>query len=471
MAAAVPIIRQYLRTIIGLGADPLGLERADAIIDEGIASMEDLAEFDKDDIVTLCTSVRKPGGLITDPNNILRQITNPGTSIPSICESRLILAAYGARMYTMIGRAVTSDSLSRARLREFKLYRDMVDNHTSPDSLPEVNKSFGIMKFLDQFPAYLRECKGVSGVPLSYIIREHSVPPMAIGNLEPDRPWSVGYSNLSDEMIDRAEHEGPAFQDDNANVYRLLQEALKATSHYSSISRHQRRRNGRQAFLDLQLHNMGNSKWDKVVEAAEGMVSNKVWNGRNIRYPLRFHVVKHREAHNDFQRASQHIPYVPPDEATRVRRLLNSIQCNDPAVVSAKTTILADAAKRNDFELASDFLLLAAPTQKASGGQGQRVAAVKRGSGKYDVGATGVENRYYKRHEYVKLKDDQKKELKEMRSGHKKSKTSSKKRIAALELKLEENNKMWEQRIAALTSATSGSNDNQNGNPPLPYLT
>ena len=459
--AGIVELRNYLQNIIGLGADAQGLERANAIIDEGISSMDDFADFDKEDMVTLCTSVRKPGGTIPDPANATRTIANPGHSIPSMCESRLILAAYGASLYTLINRLpITANSLSRNRLKQFKLHRDMVENHTSPEDLPEISKNFGIMKFLDQFPAFLREVNGVQGVPLSYVIRTNATPPPVLNNLINNVPWSDGHASLAEELIEYVPHSGPSFDDDNAAVFRMIQEVIKTTQHISSITRFQRNRDGRGAFLALQLHNMGNSKWDKVIENAEIMVNQKVWNGRNARYPLKFHITKHREAQNDFQRASQNVTYVPPDENTRVRRLLNSIQCNDSAVISAKTAILADPVKRGDFEQASDFLLLAAPSGKVDGGSNHRISALKRkkaGKGASDE----VEDRYYKRHEYVKLSSEQKLALKKMRKGKKKDDQKNdddKHRIAALEKQLEEQAKDFERKIAALKTEP-GSDD------------
>ena len=109
------------------------------------------------------------------------------------------------------------------------------------------------------------------------------------------------------------------------------------------------------------LHNLGNSKWEKVVEVAETYVNNRSWDGKNARFSIKSHLSKHREAHNDFIRASQHINYALPNETTRVQRLLRSIQCKDGTILSAKTTILADPIKKNDFEQAADFLLLVAP--------------------------------------------------------------------------------------------------------------
>ena len=57
----------------------------------------------------------------------------------------------------------------------------------------------------------------------------------------------------------------------------------------------------------------------------------------------------YREAHNDLVRASNQINYIPPNNTSRVRYLLNSIQTSDATILAAKTTIMADGGKKNDF--------------------------------------------------------------------------------------------------------------------------
>ena len=49
-------------------------------------------------------------------------------------------------------------------------------------------------------------------------------------------------------------------------------------------------------------------------------------------------------------RASQHIIYTPPDETTRVKRLLKYIVSNDMSIITAITTIKADYDKLSDFD-------------------------------------------------------------------------------------------------------------------------
>ena len=105
--AAGNIFRQYLQTVIGLTI------QADTVRNEGLDDMDSFIEFDEAGIKTLCNSVRKPGGRIPDPNYVAAiagaphpLVSNPGMHIPAICETKMILAAYTAHIYNMIGREI-----------------------------------------------------------------------------------------------------------------------------------------------------------------------------------------------------------------------------------------------------------------------------------------------------------------------------------------------------------------------------
>ena len=66
--ANVIALRSYLRNVIGLGTDAVGQQRVDAVIDERISSIPDLAELNQDNgVKTLTANVRKTGGTIVDP--------------------------------------------------------------------------------------------------------------------------------------------------------------------------------------------------------------------------------------------------------------------------------------------------------------------------------------------------------------------------------------------------------------------
>ena len=179
--------RTYLRDTIGVsdvpGPDPTA--RRVAIQDEGMNVLSDLVDFDDGEIKTLCQSTRKPGGSIPDPNDPDRMILDPGFKIPSVCEKKLKLAANGARLYAKINRPITSEALDRTRLKLIEKHLKLVDEHTDPENLPQVSKTFGIMRAMDLIPGYLRECLGMMKIPLSYIIRDEVLPP-PLANLMPN---------------------------------------------------------------------------------------------------------------------------------------------------------------------------------------------------------------------------------------------------------------------------------------------
>ena len=302
--AAITALRAYLRDVIGLGNDADGLDRANATIAEGLDSIADLAELNADKgVKSMTKNIRSPGGSISDPNwidpgdgSVAPMIPRPGHSFPIICEQRMILAAYGAYVYNSIGRNIDSATLSRSRLREFKMHREMVQNHSEATELEEVSKSFPVTKFLDQFPTYLRELLGVSNIALSYVIRENSVVPAPLPALLTNKPWGAPHNNLMDELIAYTPHTGTNYNNDNARVFGILTKALNGTSALASITRHQRTQNGRGAYNDLIMHHLGSVKWEKMVELAENVLNAQVWNGKNARYPLRIHITRHREA-------------------------------------------------------------------------------------------------------------------------------------------------------------------------------
>ena len=368
----------------------------------------------------------------------------------------------------MIGRGLIQDALNRNRLKIFEQHYELVTEHKDPDKMPGIDKSFGIIKAMDLLPSHLRDRLGIRQVPLSYIICENEAP-MTVENLGVDKATGESFDTIADELIQCVPLSGEQYKEDNAKVFQILQEMVNGTSFESSLKAHQRKRDGRAAYLALCQHNLGSSKWDKIVEDAEAYMMRREWNGKNYRFPLRLHIAKHREAFNEMVRAAQFIPYEVPNEHTRVGRLIKSIQSKDPAIVSAMTHIQGNNQQRNDFELAADFLLLTAPKLKDTGSGPHRVSAIKTSKdGKYkskSVGKTGVELRYYAKKEYKKLSQDQKKELMDWRAGQKSDGKSHYQKVAALEQQLQEMRDQTEVLRSTIASLTTARVDNAGTSP------
>ena len=364
--------------MIGLGPNREGTDRAKAIMDESIDTIADLAN-----VKTLCSNARKPGGTIDDPTwesprrgAVCPRIPKPGQSIPITCEQRLTIVAYGAKCYAPVGRPVQTTNLNRARLGEFKNHLNLIDNHTDPDTINDVTKTFTVMKFLDQFPTYLRDLHGVADIALSYIIRKDKEVPNPLPALSATQPWGVGFTSIMGEQSRCLEHTGPDYNADNARVYNILIKALSGTPAMTSITIFQRKRDGCGVYKDLVSHNMGSAKREKIVEITEDVLSKQTWNVKNSRYSLKIHIHRHCEEYNDLERAFRQITCVAPNEISRVRYLLNSIQTTDVTVCSVKTLILSDSTKRDNFENAADFLLVTARKPKNEGNQ-RRISSLR----------------------------------------------------------------------------------------------
>ena len=91
---------------------------------------------------------------------------------------------------------------------------------------------------------------------------------------------SADFTSISEELIHYTPHSGEGYAEDNAKVFQILQDMVSGTSFESSIKTFQRRRDGRGAYFVLCQHNLGSSKWDKIVEDAEAYVLKREWNVR-----------------------------------------------------------------------------------------------------------------------------------------------------------------------------------------------
>ena len=90
-------------------------------------------------------------------------------------------------------------------------------------------------------------------------------------------------------------------------VLDVLVSCLKTTRHMSDLKPFQKRRDGRRSLAALELHNMGNSKWDSIVSEAESKVLTFKWNEKNSNYTLAHHISSHRSAQIDMVRSEDHI--------------------------------------------------------------------------------------------------------------------------------------------------------------------
>lgn len=475
-AQAQATFRLWLRDDIGLQTDA----NATQMMASGFSSFAELQQLDTEDIKNLCRQLRKDD-------------VNP-VPVSFVAEKKLKSAVYAASLYDLVGRPLTRPLFNANRLRAFDSYEQVIDRIKDIDKpvTPVVSKKLTIDKALDSLPNVLRGILGVRKVPLSYVIRPEW-PADANGN--PIRPalaqlannsiHSGEFSSFQEELIAFCPHEGPGWEEDNAAVFTIISDMLKDSSQASTLQGFKRARNGRGAYLTLCQHNLSNSTWDEICRRAEDTQTKKVWNGRNHRYTLKTHCDHHRDAFNDMVRAAEFSTYQVPDEHTRVSRLLASIQASHISeIAAAKTTIEATPAKRGNFELAADFLILMCPKQK-TGNQLRNISMIQTSpltdeeqSQMEDLHAQGVtlpnDRMYYDPSEYDGFTQEQKSLLYLMRKENgqiaKRGKQGrnqrggpkSAKKLAKLLKKEKKNNKKLKRRVSALKQKQDTDENDEN---------
>ena len=447
--------------------------KADAVMDEGLDTFDSFLDFSKDDIKTLCNSIRKPGGMIAGVGLAAATVNN-GLHVPAIAETRLAWAAYAAQYYSMIDRPINSRTMSWNYIQYFNSLKEERDNHTPPDTIPKLSSKITIMKWINLFEEHLSSVLGVRKVPLQYIIRDNVNPvgidedPLPVGTGSP--PYAERYDSFHDEMITRTSHAHPGFKADNKHVFNLLNDGLAGSSYVSSIQPFSRQKNGREAYKALVLHNLGSAKWDKVAEEADRRLTKVEWNGKSQRFTLLKHLTSHRNAHNDLVRASRCIDYQVPSESQRVKRLFASIKCSESRIESVRVQVLSDpTGLGNDFERCADLLQLARPNNPATHpNPNHRVSALLTGKGKKrdqsklaSRGKSGVDLTYHRKEDYDKLNKAQKHELWEWQLANKKRKENKKEEnhtISAMKQQIQELKELITNQSSTADTSTTNAN-------------
>jgi hypothetical protein len=415
-------------------ADQMSIPNATVIQlqNEGIETVDDLIDFDKDTLQQVADNLRRPGGRIPDPT----PGAAPGATIPTPpfvfgakSQKRLLAACDIVRYYETTGRPLTTVNIQWSTvIKNFTEQWKALKDHKLGDlpEVPKVTKALPIIKWTQAFADYLHRVIGVRMIPLAYVIREEVDVPAAAPTLANGQPHSTEHGSVEAELVARASHNHALYRDDNASVYYKLEEATRTTPYAASIKPFQRAKDGRGAFQALTNQYAGQDKWEHELKKQDDLLHTREWKGQS-NYTLERFIQQHRTAFVSMQSCAQYVEYQLPTEHTRVGYLLAGIQCNDAGLQAAMASVKLDTApitgKRNDFEAAASHLLPYDPVAK------KRTSGQKRGSGeiseltgdissfgaKEGIGHTGVHLRYHKPEEYATLSKEQTDELRAWR--------------------------------------------------------
>ena len=122
-----------------------------AIANEGIQTVQDLLDFDKDSIAQIADNLRKPGDRIPNPD----PGAPPGSTIPrppytfgAKSQQRLLVACEIVRYYETVGRPLTAANMRwNPVIRNFRdQWKALVDQKDDDIEVPKVTRSLPILK-------------------------------------------------------------------------------------------------------------------------------------------------------------------------------------------------------------------------------------------------------------------------------------------------------------------------------------
>ena len=218
--AAVAIMRTYFWFVINVSA-----ETSRTIIDQGLDEFDSLVEFTEADMKTLCTTIRRPGGMIINPRaNISDQpptICDPDHLIYMVAEKRLLMTAYAAMHQTRTLIPIDSKSMNRVLIISLAAIPEQELSYNEPQAIYNPLKDTLMSKWLESIDDYLLKFWGVNKCPLSYVARTQiSVKPHAT---DPD----TNYEKVDQEMTPQAPHVQCIYCAENKTLWYILHDAIK----------------------------------------------------------------------------------------------------------------------------------------------------------------------------------------------------------------------------------------------------
>ena len=233
---------------------------------EGISTVDDLIDFDKDTIDQMANNLRRPPGGAA------------AFAFGARSAKRLLTATKLVRFYDMIGRNITAGNIvwnpiMRNFQEQWKALEEKRDDG-NPDT-PIILKSLPIIKWTESFQDHLHRCIGIRLIPLSYVIRtDEAVPPVCPAQAT-NQPYSEEHGSIEGDLIARASHNHGLFRSDNADVYYKLEEATRGTTYANSIAPFQKSKDGREAFQSLSGQYAGADKWELELKKQNALLNTR----------------------------------------------------------------------------------------------------------------------------------------------------------------------------------------------------
>ena len=142
--------------------DQMGIPHVTVVqLQQGITTIQDLADFDKDTLQQLADNLTKPAGRILDPNPAAAastMIPTPSFVFGAKSQHRISVACEIVRYYNAVGRDITAANMRWTQvIKNFEDQWKALKGRREDDEpdVPKISKSLPIIKWTEAFQDFL----------------------------------------------------------------------------------------------------------------------------------------------------------------------------------------------------------------------------------------------------------------------------------------------------------------------------
>jgi hypothetical protein len=377
---------------------------AEAVLENGVVSLDEYMALTDDEVTLLVKSIRKPGG------------SDKGQPLPIVVERRLKGFWWSCHFKLMTARDPTisdmtvpmADSWAKRSI----LMKDPKD--ATGDVMDTTKHQDNWPKIFEQLDDWIGQHYGESTkAPLLYLCRQKENPPAEVNDP------STNYKSIREELIARcpmwADYDSdepflrpPYYEAENMKLWDKLHKVFQSTPSYQYMKTFAKAKDGRGAYLTLRTQYLGPNNANNMAQATTTKLDQLRYTGENRRWNMQRYVTAHVECFNILDGLKEY-GFSGMDEATRVRKFVTGIKTDKLDAVRA--AVLADPTLSFDrvTRLYKDHVAMT-QSLNPSPQENRQVSDVRASGHRADV-----EDRYYTSDEYRKLSADQKFSLKRKR--------------------------------------------------------
>lgn len=384
-----------------------------AIRNQGLTNFTDFIGMDDKDVTAIAANIRKPGGTIPRPteDDPDATIANPGLSIGHVAVRRLEMVRYYVNHCSRIQRLpVVPVDMTLQRLTQVYLHFKNEKEKQDAELPGKIVKVEDVRTNIEDLESYLNVALGETDLPLAYLVRDQ----VAL----PDVDLGFGQPSYHEEMVLRGDHEGSAYQRDNVALWYVISHMTHGGFAWNWVSQYERTRNGREAYIALKTHYLGDSYQARIRAASDAILQKTYFDGARS-FTFESYITTLQKAFTDLEATGEEV-----HEDRKVRVLIRGITASN--LQSAVQTVTANHHLKSNYEAAVNYLAEANDTLKAMASAKRNISSIS-GTTSKKTGNTknGDKNKktklstgYMKHADWWKLSDAQRNEIRNKRKNN-----------------------------------------------------